>query len=80
MLSNAIKYRSPQRSLFVSMQTKIVDGFVELEIKDNGLGINMETFGNDIFGLYKRFHTHTDGKGLGLYLVKSQVESLGGKN
>jgi two-component sensor histidine kinase len=79
MLTNAIKYRSPQRPLHVSVQTKMQGNFVELEIKDNGLGINMESFGHDIFGLYKRFHTHTDGKGLGLYLVKSQIESLGGR-
>jgi sensor histidine kinase regulating citrate/malate metabolism len=32
-----------------------------------------------IFGLYQRMHEHTEGKGMGLFLVKTQVESLGGK-
>jgi sensor histidine kinase regulating citrate/malate metabolism len=49
-----------------------------LKIRDNGLGINLEKHKNDIFGLYKRFHTHIEGKGMGLYLVNVQIESLGG--
>ena len=79
LLTNAIKYRSSQRSLEVQIRSKIMDGFIEVQVQDNGLGINLEAFKNDVFGLYKRFHTHTDGRGLGLYLVKSQIESLGGR-
>ncbi|HYH05214.1 MAG TPA: ATP-binding protein, partial [Bacillota bacterium] len=47
--------------------------------KDNGLGINLEKRGDQVFGLYKRFHHHIEGKGVGLYMVKKQVETLGGK-
>lgn len=79
LLTNAVKYRSPQRSLDVHLRSKIRSGFIEIQVEDNGLGINLETFKHDVFGLYKRFHTHTDGRGLGLYLVKSQIESLGGR-
>ncbi len=79
LISNAIKYRSNQRKLEISLKTSIVLDKVVLIISDNGLGMNLEQFGNNIFGMYKRFHTHTDGKGLGLYLVKSQMETLGGK-
>lgn len=79
MLTNAIKYRSPQRPLVVKLLSQIENNFIKLTISDNGLGINLESFGSNIFGLYKRFHTHTEGKGLGLYLVKSQIESQGGK-
>ncbi|HEY3430820.1 MAG TPA: ATP-binding protein, partial [Cyclobacteriaceae bacterium] len=79
LLTNAVKYRSPQRPLEVHLRSKMKSGFIEIQIQDNGLGINLEAFKNDVFGLYKRFHTHTDGRGLGLYMVKSQIESLGGK-
>jgi signal transduction histidine kinase len=48
-------------------------------ISDNGLGIDLALHQNNIFNLYKRFHTHVDGKGMGLYLVKTQVTALGGK-
>jgi signal transduction histidine kinase len=49
-----------------------------IEIRDNGLGIDLDKYANGIFVPYKRFHHHVDGKGLGLYLVKTQVETLGG--
>ncbi|MBS1682942.1 MAG: hypothetical protein JST48_14615 [Bacteroidetes bacterium] len=78
MASNAIKYRSPERPLLLSIKTYSDKNTIVLEIKDNGLGMDLENFNRSIFGLYKRFHTHTEGKGLGLYLVKLQVESLGG--
>lgn len=52
---------------------------VGFSIQDNGKGINLTQFGNQIFSLYKRFHLDVEGKGVGLYLVKSQVEALGGR-
>jgi signal transduction histidine kinase len=79
MISNAIKYKSTQRTLELSIKTYKRDNFVVLEITDNGMGMNLDSYGKDVFGLYKRFHAHIEGRGLGLYLVKSQVESLGGK-
>jgi hypothetical protein len=79
LISNGIKYRSPQRPLKMKIRTTKGKGTIALEVSDNGLGMNLDQFSRSIFGLYKRFHTHTDGKGLGLYLVKLQIESLGGK-
>jgi signal transduction histidine kinase len=57
--------------------TRRNSGF-ELTFSDNGLGIDLEKKGSQVFGLYKRFHAHTEGKGMGLFMVKSQVESIGG--
>jgi signal transduction histidine kinase len=54
------------------------DNNAVIVFKDNGIGIDLERNKDKIFGLYQRFHSHTEGKGLGLYLVKSQVESMGG--
>jgi signal transduction histidine kinase len=78
LLSNAIKYRSPQRTLQVKVQTTISNQNLIIAFTDNGLGIDLTKFGKSIFGLYKRFHMHVEGKGLGLYLVKTQLESIGG--
>ncbi len=78
LASNAIKYRSPDRPLILEIKTSRNDNGVTLEVSDNGLGIDLGQNDRNVFGLYKRFHTHTDGKGLGLYLVKLQIESLGG--
>jgi len=79
LVSNAIKYRSVSRELSVRISSEIINGEVILKISDNGRGIDLFKFREKIFGLYQRFHDHIDGKGLGLYLVKTQVEALGGK-
>jgi signal transduction histidine kinase len=79
LLSNALKYRSPERQLRIFLHTFYVDGFICLEIADNGIGIDLQAYGKDVFSLYKRFNTHTEGKGLGLYLVKMQATALGGR-
>ncbi len=79
LLSNALKYRSPERTLRVQVQTRREDRYVLLSVADNGMGIDLEKHGPKLFGLYRRFHTHVEGKGLGLHLIKTQIESLGGK-
>jgi signal transduction histidine kinase len=78
LASNAIRYRSPQRPLKLSIRSYLQPGQIQLQVSDNGMGINIEQFGHDLFGMYKRFHTHVEGRGLGLYLVKTQVEALHG--
>lgn len=78
LLTNAIKYRNPNKQLKISVTSQAVEDTVELIFKDNGIGIDLERNKDKIFGLYQRFHNYPDSKGLGLYLVKSQVESMGG--
>jgi hypothetical protein len=78
LFSNAIKYRSPDRKLVVRARTWHEENKTIFEIQDNGLGIDLLEQNGKLFKLYKRFHTHVPGKGLGLYLVKTQTELLGG--
>lgn len=78
LLSNAIKYRSADRILEVRIVSKSDDEGTFLHISDNGLGIDMANQRENVFKLYKRFHLHVAGKGLGLYLVKTQIEVLEG--
>ncbi len=79
LLTNSIKYRSPQRQLMIHLKTEKRDGYVVLYFMDNGLGINLSRHGNKVFGLYQKFHNHPDSKGLGLYLINSQIRAMGGK-
>jgi ligand-binding sensor domain-containing protein/signal transduction histidine kinase len=79
LISNAIKYRQPNKKPCIQIRTQCQNGYVCLSIKDNGLGIDLEHHQKQLFNLYKRFHAHVEGKGMGLYLVKTQVTALGGK-
>lgn len=79
LISNAIKYRSDERKPIVIVKSTRTHAGIIISVQDNGIGIDLDKYKGKLFGLYKRFHTHIDGKGLGLFLVKLQTESLGGK-
>jgi signal transduction histidine kinase len=78
LLTNSIKYKSENRKLKITVTAEQVDENLYITFKDNGIGIDLERNKDKIFGLYQRFHNYPDSKGLGLYLVKSQVETMGG--
>ena len=79
LILNSIKYRRPDVAAKIYVSSKIDEGNLVLEFCDNGIGIDLEKYKNQLFGLYKRFHPHIQGKGMGLYMVKMQVEQLHGK-
>lgn len=79
LLSNAIKYKKPDTPPEVLLKTYTDNaGRTVLECRDNGLGIDLKLHGDRLFGLYKTFHQHKEAHGVGLFLVKTQVESQGG--
>ncbi len=78
LLSNSIKYRSEKRPLHISVKTQKTRSHFQIIFSDNGIGIDLDKFRSKLFSLYQRFHTHVEGKGLGLFLVKTQIESMNG--
>jgi len=79
LLTNSLKYRSKNRDLIIDIIiTEEENNTIKIIFKDNGIGIDLERNKNKIFGLYQRFHDYPDSKGLGLFLVKSQIETMGG--
>lgn len=79
LISNSIKYRRPDVPLDITIKSRLEDKKIILTFKDNGLGIDLDTIGHHMFKLYKRFHINkAEGKGMGLYMVKMQVEKIGG--
>jgi signal transduction histidine kinase len=78
LVTNSIKYRQQDIAPVIEISSTRLENKILLLFKDNGLGIDLEKRKGEIFGLYKRFHDHVEGKGIGLYMVKAQVEALGG--
>ncbi|KIO78615.1 hypothetical protein TH53_02345 [Pedobacter lusitanus] len=78
LITNAIKYRDPQRENHIKLKTYKKENNVELVISDNGKGIDLNKYGTEIFGLFKTFHSGHDSHGIGLYLVKKQTIEMGG--
>lgn len=79
LLSNAIKYRDQSRTLEIGVSlTTDQNGERVLKFSDNGLGIDLDTNQDELFGLHKRFHKHVNGNGVGLFITKAQLTSLGG--
>ncbi|WP_324675513.1 PAS domain-containing protein [Hymenobacter sp. GOD-10R] len=80
LLTNSLKYRSSDRPLRISITgTRQPPIGVHLSFEDNGSGFDREKAGTDVFKLYKRFHETTSGRGVGLYLIKTHLESMGGR-
>jgi signal transduction histidine kinase len=79
LISNSIKYRQQQIHCIIRIKSHLIRDKVQLIFTDNGMGIDLEKRGSQVFGLYKRFHNNIEGKGMGLFMVKTQVETLGGK-
>jgi PAS domain S-box-containing protein len=78
LILNSIKYRLPGVAPLITITSSIADCKIRITYKDNGRGIDTEKNKKDLFGLYKRFDTSVEGKGMGLFMIKMQVESLGG--
>ncbi|GAB3588634.1 sensor histidine kinase [Hymenobacter daeguensis] len=79
LLSNALKYRDPARAPQVRVRSYEADGLPTLEVTDNGLGMNLNRYGNELFHLFRRFHPQvSEGTGVGLFLVNRLVQGHGG--
>ncbi|MFV8325228.1 PAS domain-containing protein [Flavobacterium sp. ZS1P14] len=79
LITNSIKYRQHNSPPIIEIYSQKSKTGIKIIYMDNGLGMDLAKKGKKIFGLYQRFHHHIEGKGMGLFMVKTQVETLGGK-
>jgi PAS domain S-box-containing protein len=79
LFSNSIKYRSKEKILKIKVKSKKISNKYIISFIDNGIGINLAEHGQYVFGLYKRFNYEAEGKGMGLHMVKNQIEAINGK-
>jgi PAS domain S-box-containing protein len=76
LLSNAIKFRHPDRPLAVTVSSEAANGHTIIRFEDNGVGMDEAIIQGKIFQMYQRFHLDKPGRGLGLYLIKYQLQEL----
>lgn len=79
LLSNALKYRSKSEPLVVKIKAERKNGKLNIQIEDNGIGIDLDIHGENIFGMYQTFNGNKDALGFGLFITKNQVEAMNGK-
>lgn len=79
LIMNSLKFSKLEQPVTIHIRSEIVNNSIVLYFKDNGLGIDLAKNSEKIFGLYKRFNLDIEGRGIGLFLIKSQLEYLKGK-
>jgi signal transduction histidine kinase len=79
LVSNAIKYRNPLRTLHINLKAWLEWGNLNIKVEDNGLGLDLALHKEHLFKMYTRFHAQGEGRGMGLFLVKTQVEAMSGE-
>lgn len=78
LITNAIKYRDIEKNSFLKINATVNKNLITIDFKDNGMGIDLHKDGEKLFGMYKTFHQHEDSRGLGLFIIRNQIESMGG--
>ncbi|MBP0905557.1 ATP-binding protein [Mariniflexile gromovii] len=78
LLSNSIKYKHPERDPLIKFNSSETKCSYIITVLDNGIGIDMEKYGNEVFKLYRTFHKNENSEGVGLYLIKNHIESYNG--
>lgn len=79
LVTNAIRYKHPDRDPDIKIRTYKLSDYICIAVSDNGLGIDLSKNRSKLFGMFKPLNEGTSGRGLGLYILKSQVEMMGGK-
>ncbi len=78
-ITNSIKYKKPEEDPIITLGASKNGKHTIISIADNGLGIDLQKYGDKLFGMYKTFHDRTDARGIGLYITKNQMEAMNGK-
>lgn len=79
LITNAIKYKSNDRISFLIISGVFIEKYLALQFEDNGQGIDLKKHGDKLFGMYKTFHENKEARGVGLFISKNQIETMGGK-
>ncbi len=77
LITNAIKYSKPGIPPEISIVFQRTGTGGQIQFSDNGIGLDTHKNKDKLFEIHQVFTNHKDSKGIGLYLVKSYMNSLG---
>lgn len=80
ILSNALKFTREESKAVITAGFHREKGEDVFYIRDNGVGFDME-YSENLFGMFQRMHSENEfeGSGVGLFIVKSLIQKMGGK-
>jgi PAS domain S-box-containing protein len=80
LISNAIKYRHPDRPLRIHVSGASNTAECQISISDNGIGFD-PAYSERIFGVFRRLHTRKEyeGNGIGLAICARVIGYYGGR-
>ncbi len=79
LITNSLRYKTPNLDLIIDIDVYCEGAYKVIAFKDNGIGIDVKKYGNRIFGMYNTFHGNKDARGMGLFIIKTQIEAMKGK-
>ena len=79
LITNSLKYKSPDLDLIINIDVSSEEEYKVITFKDNGLGIDLKKYGDRLFGMYNTFNGNSDAGGMGLFIIKTQIEAMKGK-
>lgn len=79
LFANGIQFADPKKSSILKLIATTAGDEKMLIVEDNGLGIDMGFYAEEVFGLYKIFHEGVSGKGLGLFTAQLLSNLAGGR-
>ena len=81
LISNSLRYRSEERPLILSINSKKEEHRTILTFKDNGIGMDLDKHSDQLLKMYKSFHHNPEitNRAIGHFSIKNQIEMMGGK-
>lgn len=78
LLLNGLKFAKPGQIPKILVWTEQDFDECLIHVRDQGIGIDLTKHNEHLFRLYKKLNLNIEGRGIGLFMVKTQLEFMGG--
>lgn len=78
-ISNAIKFKKMSKTPQITISNSITKTHTIISIADNGIGMDLTKKGDKLFKMASSLSNDSESRGMGLFLVKHQMDIMKGK-